>query len=126
VPQQPASQPAKGSHITRAALLLLLLLLLQVGIVCKVLTVIINFMIWDKHASMEGIACLLVCVLAGSLYEQAPMRAAAAVATPTPAAGKDEEKAPLLEPGSGKREEHSSGMERLGSGERIAAGTPAS
>jgi hypothetical protein len=105
-----------------------------VGIVCKILTVIINFLIWDKHASMEGIACLLVCVLAGSLYEQAPMRTApVAASTPAPAAaaaaGKDEEKAPLLEPGSGnsgKREERSAAVERQGSGERIAAGAQGS
>ncbi|GIL83513.1 hypothetical protein Vretifemale_12011 [Volvox reticuliferus] len=45
-----------------------------VGIICKVVTVIINVMIWDKHASPAGIAFLLVCVLAGTFYEQAPKR----------------------------------------------------
>jgi solute carrier family 35 protein len=60
-----------------------------VGIVCKVLTVIINFLIWDKHASLEGIGCLLVCVMAGAAYEQAPMRAAAPAPAPAPAAAAD-------------------------------------
>ncbi|EFJ50624.1 hypothetical protein VOLCADRAFT_80147 [Volvox carteri f. nagariensis] len=45
-----------------------------VGIICKVVTVIINIMIWDKHASPTGIAFLLVCVFAGTFYEQAPKR----------------------------------------------------
>lgn len=46
-----------------------------IGIVCKLLTVLVNFLVWDKHAGPAGIACLLVCVLAGSFYKQAPMRA---------------------------------------------------
>ncbi|KAG2450957.1 hypothetical protein HYH02_004229 [Chlamydomonas schloesseri] len=45
-----------------------------IGILCKVLTVIINVFIWDKHASPGGIACLMVCVLAGTFYQQAPKR----------------------------------------------------
>eukprot|EP00198_Chlamydomonas_reinhardtii_P002048 XP_001691384.1 sugar nucleotide transporter [Chlamydomonas reinhardtii] len=45
-----------------------------IGILCKVLTVIINVFIWDKHASPEGIACLMVCVVAGTFYQQAPRR----------------------------------------------------
>ncbi|GLI71370.1 hypothetical protein VaNZ11_016560 [Volvox africanus] len=45
-----------------------------VGIICKVVTVIVNVLIWDKHASPAGIAFLLVCVFAGTFYEQAPKR----------------------------------------------------
>ena len=29
---------------------------------CKIGTVIINCMIWDKHASMEGLIALFVCI----------------------------------------------------------------
>ncbi|GLC40057.1 hypothetical protein PLESTF_000932700 [Pleodorina starrii] len=47
-----------------------------VGIICKVLTVVINTLMWDKHASPLGIAALLVCVFAGTFYEQAPKRPA--------------------------------------------------
>ncbi|GIL43517.1 hypothetical protein Vafri_1221 [Volvox africanus] len=47
-----------------------------VGIICKVVTVIINAMIWDKHASPAGIGFLMLCVFAGTFYEQAPKRAA--------------------------------------------------
>lgn len=45
-----------------------------VGILCKVITVIINLLIWDKHAEPAGIACLSICVLAGTFYQQAPKR----------------------------------------------------
>jgi len=45
-----------------------------IGIMCKVLTVIINMLIWDKHASLAGIGFLLVCVVAGTFYQQAPKR----------------------------------------------------
>ena len=47
------------------------------GNVCKVLTVIINFAIWDKHANIYGIASLALCLICAYLYEQAPMRGTA-------------------------------------------------
>ncbi|KAG2482765.1 hypothetical protein HYH03_018305 [Edaphochlamys debaryana] len=50
-------------------------LLTIVGILCKVITVVINLMIWDNHANPSGIFFLLVCVGAGTVYEQAPKRA---------------------------------------------------
>lgn len=46
-----------------------------VGNVCKLLTIVINVMIWDKHASSFGILCLLFCLGAAFFYKQAPMRA---------------------------------------------------
>ena len=45
-----------------------------VGIMCKIGTVVINQVIWDKHASANGLAALLVCLLAGTFYKQAPLR----------------------------------------------------
>jgi solute carrier family 35 len=45
-----------------------------VGVMNKMLTVLINVLIWDKHASAVGIGSLAVCLLGGSLYEQAPAR----------------------------------------------------
>jgi len=44
------------------------------GNMCKVLTVAINLLIWDKHASWPGIASLMLCLCAGYFYEQAPRR----------------------------------------------------
>jgi hypothetical protein len=35
-------------------------------------------MIWDKHATPLGIVALMVCLLGGCFYKQAPMRAAKA------------------------------------------------
>ena len=34
----------------------------------------VNVLIWDKHASITGIGALCVCLLGGSLYQQAPLR----------------------------------------------------
>jgi len=45
-----------------------------VGILCKVLTVLINLVIWDKHASIVQMAFLALGLLAGAFYEQAPLR----------------------------------------------------
>ena len=45
-----------------------------VGTMCKIGTVIINCMIWDKHASMEGLVALFICIFAGLFYQQSPLR----------------------------------------------------
>jgi GDP-mannose transporter len=45
-----------------------------IGNVCKVLTVLINVFIWDKHASKEGLGFLFFCLAAAYFYKQAPMR----------------------------------------------------
>mmetsp|Transcript_13554 Transcript_13554/g.19145 ORF Transcript_13554/g.19145 Transcript_13554/m.19145 type:complete len:312 (-) Transcript_13554:254-1189(-) len=45
-----------------------------VGNVCKLLTIVINVMLWNKHASPIGIVCLLFCLAAAYFYKQAPMR----------------------------------------------------
>jgi GDP-mannose transporter len=45
-----------------------------VGILCKVVTVVINMVIWDKHASFVELVFLALGLVAGALYEQAPMR----------------------------------------------------
>lgn len=49
-----------------------------IGTVNKVLTVLINIMFWNKHASALGTFFLLTCLAGGAAYQQAPMRAAAA------------------------------------------------
>ncbi|GAB2277619.1 GDP-mannose transporter gonst3 [Dionaea muscipula] len=40
------------------------------GIVNKLLTVVINFLIWDKHSTFVGTVGLLICMLGGILYQQ--------------------------------------------------------
>ena len=45
------------------------------GNVCKVLSIVINVMIWDKHATPMGLACLMLCLVAAFLYKPSPMRA---------------------------------------------------
>jgi len=48
-----------------------------VGNVCKLLTISINVVMWDKHASPVGIVCLLFCLGSAYFYKQAPLRAEA-------------------------------------------------
>jgi solute carrier family 35 len=44
------------------------------GIVCKVITVLINIALWDKHASVVELCFLFMGLVAGFYYEQAPVR----------------------------------------------------
>lgn len=46
------------------------------GVANKMVTVLVNLMLWDRHASPAGIISLLVCLLGAALYKQAPMRSA--------------------------------------------------
>jgi solute carrier family 35 len=45
-----------------------------IGILCKVATVLINFCIWDKHASMVELGFLAIGMMSGAYYKQAPLR----------------------------------------------------
>lgn len=40
------------------------------GIVNKLLTVVVNLLVWDKHSRLVGTVGLLVCVFGGVLYQQ--------------------------------------------------------
>lgn len=45
-----------------------------IGNVCKIITVVINILMWDKHASPLGISFLGLCLMAAAMYESAPFR----------------------------------------------------
>lgn len=45
-----------------------------VGVMNKMVTVAINVLIWDQHASAVGLFFLVVCIMAGSMYQQSPLR----------------------------------------------------
>jgi len=45
-----------------------------IGVMNKCLTVLLNLLIWDQHAAPAGIASLFLCLVGGSIYQQAPMR----------------------------------------------------
>lgn len=45
-----------------------------VGVVNKFLTILLNVVLWDKHASPFGIVAVCMCLAAGSLYQQSPTR----------------------------------------------------
>jgi len=45
-----------------------------VGNTCKVVSIIANVFIWDKHASTAGLAALTACIVGSASYRQAPLR----------------------------------------------------
>ncbi|KNC86516.1 hypothetical protein SARC_01346 [Sphaeroforma arctica JP610] len=45
-----------------------------IGVINKFLTVMLNIIIWDKHASTISLCGLIICLVAGSFYRQAPLR----------------------------------------------------
>lgn len=45
-----------------------------IGVLNKCITVFMNVIIWDQHATPFGIASLFLCLIGGSFYQQAPMR----------------------------------------------------
>ena len=45
-----------------------------IGVMNKCLTILANLLIWDNHASPMGIASLFLCLIGGSIYQQAPLR----------------------------------------------------
>lgn len=45
-----------------------------IGVLNKCMTVLVNMMIWDQHASSTGIACLFLCLIGGAFYQQAPLK----------------------------------------------------
>ena len=48
-----------------------------IGTLCKVLSVLINYVIWDKHASVPGLLSLGFCILSATFYHQSPLRSTA-------------------------------------------------
>ena len=65
------------------------------GIVNKLLTVVINLVIWDKHSTFVGTVGLLICMFGGVLYQQSTSKPKAVKAAA--AETSDEEQLKLLE-----------------------------
>jgi hypothetical protein len=51
------------------------------GVMNKLITVLVNITIWDKHASVTGIGSLLLCIVGGVLYERAVKKEKVSVAS---------------------------------------------
>lgn len=79
-----------------------------IGVLNKCLTVLVNLMIWDQHAAVEGIASLSLCLVGGAFYAQAPMRktshdhAESGSNTPSKDEERQQEMGPLLRRGNGE------------------------
>jgi GDP-mannose transporter len=44
-----------------------------VGVMNKFVTIMLNVLVWDKHASVAGLLSLVLCLGGGFFYQQAPM-----------------------------------------------------
>lgn len=44
------------------------------GVVNKFITVLLNATLWNKHSSTLGMVAVCGCLIAGTFYEQSPMR----------------------------------------------------
>ncbi|CAD5165636.1 unnamed protein product [Musa acuminata subsp. malaccensis] len=66
------------------------------GIVNKLLTVVINLVVWDKHSTLIGTIGLLICMFGGVMYQQSTTKPKKAE-TATKAQSRDEEQQHLLE-----------------------------
>jgi drug/metabolite transporter (DMT)-like permease len=53
-----------------------------IGVMNKCLTILLNVLIWDQHATPGGILSLFVCIAGGMVYEQSPMRGETKPMTP--------------------------------------------
>lgn len=73
------------------------------GVVNKLLTVIINLVIWDKHSTFIGTVGLLICMLGGILYQQSTSKPKAV--PEVKAEQTDEEQQKLLEMQSNSNED---------------------
>ncbi|XP_068649827.1 GDP-mannose transporter GONST3 [Aristolochia californica] len=72
------------------------------GIVNKLLTVVINLFVWDRHSSLVGTIGLLICMFGGVLYQQSTSKQKVST---TGGEGKvaDEEQQKLLEMGPSQK-----------------------
>ncbi|MCL7042119.1 hypothetical protein MKW94_018080 [Papaver nudicaule] len=67
------------------------------GIVNKLLTVVINLLIWDKHSTLVGTLGLLICMVGGILYQQSTSKKPKDVTEQTKSQGSEEEQEKLIE-----------------------------
>ena len=81
----------------------------------KMLTVFVNVLIWDKHASALGIGSLAICIAGGSLYQQAPLALREPAVAPEAVALKADESSPYDSNG-----DSSGDLEARGGGPRNA------
>ena len=47
-----------------------------VGVTCKLLSIVINTVVWDRHSSKSGLLFLIFAVLSSTFFEQSPKREA--------------------------------------------------
>ena len=50
---------------------------LVLGNICKVLTIVANCLVWNKHTNADGLLSIFISLVASVFYKQAPLRAEA-------------------------------------------------
>merc|ERR1711933_104474 len=50
------------------------------GVACKLNSVLLNVLIWDKHATATGVTWLIVCLVCSAFYKQSPLREESSIA----------------------------------------------
>lgn len=75
------------------------------GVVNKLLTVVINLLVWDMHSAPVGTAGLLVCMLGGILYQQSTTKVKAPAGGAAEGKGGGEEELGLLVNGREEEED---------------------
>jgi GDP-mannose transporter len=69
------------------------------GVVCKFISVFLNVLIWDKHATPTGLSMLMITMVCSTFYQQAPLRK-----EPQPQMAIDEEELEMLKVASSRSE----------------------
>lgn len=67
------------------------------GIVNKLLTIVVNLVVWDKHSRVAGTVGLLICVFGGVLYQQSTTKPKAVPEVEPGSERDDEEQQALIE-----------------------------
>jgi hypothetical protein len=81
----------------------------------KCLTILLNVVIWDQHATPGGIFSLFICIAGGIVYQQSPMRGEAKQVEISPGADDDAFKADMSITGSDDGGEEVNLIEKGGS-----------
>mmetsp|Transcript_94438 Transcript_94438/g.266675 ORF Transcript_94438/g.266675 Transcript_94438/m.266675 type:complete len:350 (+) Transcript_94438:83-1132(+) len=87
-----------------------------VGVACKLISVIVNVCLWNKHASGLGLCMLGVCLISSAMYKQAPLRPTTMTPAPVKNLSIDDEENPLGQPTDEQPHDVRSLVRRFGAG----------
>lgn len=92
------------------------------GVVCKILSVLINLMLWDQHATPVQLLFLAVGLGGGCLFRQAPLRASTQAAAGKRPASPSEEEEGLIKVFEGQQQTSGGGSDSEDGGSNSSSG----